>query len=399
MPVETEELINQLKGEFKTVVDEAFEKELPKVIGPIAAMEVKNIVDKLNFEKAVYGHDRSGLNESQKMEFCEYVKSIAFGTKVKANESLIPEVDSRGGYLVPKEVANAIVRIAASAGLIMNQAAKWNMNTDELGIPNYSGSFLEGEYLDVDAEGSVTGLSFGQRNLIVKTWQLAFVLNKALLADASVNLADWLLALAAESLANMIDKQGLVGTGKPFLGVLNDPDCTTHDLASGQNTFAEFKVLEDSSSMMADLDESLLDGAIFVMHRTCWASYRVQKDGAGGYILPQAGAVSNGVLSNITLGGGLKPAGEILGVPVYTNRHMPSITASTQASTKFLTLGNFKCFAYGDKGVMEVEEHRSGSFGGKEIARSQQRGLVMAHRHALVNALPAGFTVAKTAAS
>jgi len=47
-----------------------------------------------------------------------------------------------------------------------------------------------------------------------------------LLADASVNVADWLLALGGEALANMIDYQGFVGganTGDPFLGVLNYP--------------------------------------------------------------------------------------------------------------------------------------------------------------------------------
>jgi hypothetical protein len=94
------------------------------------------------------------------------------------------------------------------------------MKTGELAVPNYTGSFLTGAYLGVDSPGPVTGVTFGQANLIAKKWQLAFVVGNDLLAEASVNVADWLLALGGESMANMIDYQGFVGganSGDPFL--------------------------------------------------------------------------------------------------------------------------------------------------------------------------------------
>jgi HK97 family phage major capsid protein len=130
---------------------------------------------------------------------------------MKANEALIEEQDNRGGYLVEPEVAAAILRIAASVGTIMKQCQKWPMKTDELGIPNYTGSFLTGSYVGVDLPGVVTGLTFGQAVLIARKWQLAFTVGNDLLADASVQLADWLMAMAGEALANMIDQQGFVG--------------------------------------------------------------------------------------------------------------------------------------------------------------------------------------------
>jgi len=77
----------------------------------------------------------------------------------------------------------------------MSQAAKWEMTTDELAVPNYTGAFLTGAYLGVDAPGTVTGIAFGQAQLIAKKWQLAFVVGNDLLMDANVNVADWLLAL------------------------------------------------------------------------------------------------------------------------------------------------------------------------------------------------------------
>src|SRR5205823_2818019 len=117
----------------------------------------------------------------------------------KANEPLIGEQDNRGGYLVQPEVAAAILRIAASVGTIMKQCQKWTMKTDELGIPNYTGSFLTGAYLGVDLVGTVQGLTFGQAVLIARKWQLAFAVGNDLLNDASVQLGDWLLAMAGEA--------------------------------------------------------------------------------------------------------------------------------------------------------------------------------------------------------
>jgi HK97 family phage major capsid protein len=220
----------------------------------------------------------------------------------------------------------------------------------------------------------------------------------------------------------MIDYQGFVGgaTGDPFLGILNYPSTTTIDetgqkvssyvLPTGSTNFKNYAVLDDSSAMIGDLEVSIADDAAFYMHRTVWAKLRVAKDTAGNYILPYAGwAKPEAAMQNYVGGGPRKPAGEILGYPVYTNRHLPAISdAGTSAdrgsftdgaSNPFLVLGNMKAFAFGDKGEMRVAQFESGSFGGKEIALSDQRGLVYKHRHALTLTLPRAFVVAKTAAS
>lgn len=394
-------MLKFLEGKLPEVIDNVMETKLAGVVGPIVAAETRSIVEKMRIERSLFGNDRTGLTEKTKKDFVEVVKAaLTPGMQIdtKANEALIIETDNRGGYLVSKEIANAILRIAASVGLIMSQATKWPMGTDEKGIPTYTGAFLEGEYLGVDAAGGVTGLTFGQANLVLKKWQLAFVVGNDLLSDSSVELADWLLALGGESLANMIDKQGFIGNGNPFTGILVHNDVTVLDLPNGENTFAEYRVMEDSSDAIASVEESVLEGAAFYMHRTVWAKLRVQKDAANGYILPQAGAASNGVLANNPTGGGSKIAGEILGYPVFTSRHLPGIAADA-VSTKYIIFGNMKALAYGDKGELRVEKFTSGAFGGKEIALADQQGIVYKHRHALVVALPAAFVAVKTAAA
>lgn len=394
-----EKIAALLKDKLTESFDASIEEKLKTVVGPLVAEKVHTIVNEMRLERAVYGRDRSGLGDEKKIEFAKAVSQLALGGRAKANEALIEEQDSRGGYLVSTEVAAAIQRIAASVGLVMNQAQKWAMGTDELEIPAYTGAFLTGEYLGVDAVGSDTGLTFAQAKLITKTWQLAFVVSKALLRDASVNLADWLLALGGESLANMIDKQGLTGSSAPFVGILNDPNVNVTTLTTNSGSaFSGYRVIDDSSTLIASVAKSVRPGSIFIMSDTVWASLRVQKDTAGNYLLPQAGAASNRVLAQYPSGSILQPDGEILGYPVHTSLHLPALSASA-VSTKFIIFGNLKALAFGDKGEMEVEEHRSGTFGGKEIAKSYQRGLVYNHRHALVTTLSAAFAVAKTAAS
>lgn len=422
------EQLDAIRETIDKSVDEAFAKKLAPMMGDIATEKAKSIIESMKLDRHVFGKDISGLTEKQKKDFVKVAQAAVglTGVDLKANEALIEEQDNRGGYLVSREVSDAIVRIAASVGTVMSQAMKWPLKTDELGIPNYTGSFLTGAYLGVDTAGSVTGLTFGQVALIAKKWQLAFVVGNDLLADASANLADWLLALGGEALANIVDQQGFIGgsgntingvtvTG-PFVGILGltvgtaglGSTAIDYQCATGKTKFSNtstsspdgFDVLVDASNMIGQLEESVLSGAAFYMHRTVWAALRVQKDSGGNFILP-FGGLSAGVLTNNPGGGPVSPAGQILGYPVYTNRWLPALPASNgvSANTPFIIFGNLKALAYGDRGEMRVAQFESGSFGGKEVALADQRGIVYKNRHALAVTLPQAFVVGRTASA
>lgn len=388
-----------------------FEKKLGPAMDEISIKNARQVVEAAMAERSVKGFDITGLSTDQKMAFAKQVQAVFRGNrdgalKVKANEALIEEQDNRGGYLVEPEVAAAILRIAASVGTILKQAQKWPMKTDELGIPNYTGSFLTGSYVGVDLPGTVTGLTFGQAVLIARKWQLAFTVGNDLLADASVQLADWLMAMAGEALANMIDQQGFVGGGTvagtaytgPFVGIMNTANVNTYTLSSGNTTYAKFNPVTDAANVIATLEESILDGAAWYFHRTVWAAVRSELASSSGIpFLFLSGAGSN--LKDEAGGGPIKPAGEMAGYPVFTNRWLPATTVGSQANTAFGIFGNLKACAFGDKGDLRVAQFESGSFGGKEIALADQRGIVYKHRHAFVVVLPKAFTVIYTAAS
>jgi HK97 family phage major capsid protein len=406
--------------------DDVMEKKLIPLIGHETASQVKQIVEKMDLQRKVYGHDMTGLSESQKKDFVKVAHSVIrgkFDIDTKANEALIEEQDNRGGYLVSREIADAVLRIAASVGTIAGQATKWDMTTDELGVPNYTGAFLTGAFLGVDAPGTVTGIAFGQTQLIVKKWQLAFVVGNDLLADASVNIADWLLALGGEALANYVDYQGFVGgatTGDPFVGILNLPTSTTiqpngqntnkvwlgGSSSSGSTTFSTYKPIDDSANLIAGIEESLLPDCAFYMNRNLWAKLVSAKDTAGNYVLPYAGWAKPEPAMEFHAGGGpIKPAGSILGYPVYTNRWMPAVGASSvngfsdTTNNPCVIFGNMKAMAFGDRGEMVVDQFTSGSFGGKEIALADQRGIIYRRRWALSATLYRAFALGFTSNS
>src|SRR3978361_2272304 len=173
-----------IKAMHISAFDEVMKEKLVPIIGEQTTFAVKAIVEKMDLQRKTVGHDMTGLNTKMKKDFVEIVKATVFkdfAIDTKANEALIEEQDNRGGYLVSREVASAVMRIAASVGTIMSQAAKGDMKTDELGVPNYTGAFLTGGYLGVDAPGPVSGLTFGQAQLVVKKWQLAFAVCNDLL--------------------------------------------------------------------------------------------------------------------------------------------------------------------------------------------------------------------------
>jgi HK97 family phage major capsid protein len=397
------EVLEQIKAALGPTIAEVLQKDAARIVGEEASLQVRKIVDELARERALFGgKDKTGLTSEQKENFVTIAKAAGGfkDAKTKANEAIISETDDRGGYLIPTEVEGAIMRIAATVGFAASQVQEWPLGSDERDVPNYTGSFLEGEFLGVDAAGSVTPVTFGQAKLTLKKWQIAFVVGEDVLKDATVALADWLIALAAEAYANMLDKQVVAGNGTPFTGVLNHTGVQVFTLSTGKDTFAEFNVVEDAAEAVSLLEESLLDGACFVMHRTVWAKIRVQKDGANHYILADAGAASAGLLAYTAKNGGPRPAGEMGGYPVYTVRHMPPNSASA-ASTKFMIFGNFRAALVGVRSGegMTISQYTSGTFGGKEIALADQRGLVIKKRVAVTVGLPQAFVVVKTAAS
>lgn len=387
------------RTELKTIVDEAIEKNIAEVAGKEVSAQVKSIVAKMRVERSVFGSDSSGLTDEVKLAFAQDLKALVNGKLqngvVKA--AILENADEAGGYLVPQELYDGIMRVAASAGIIARDAMKFPMGSDSLDVPRYTGSDLTGEYVGEDSDGSESTVTFGDAKLLAKTWMVILRVGNTLIADAKVGIVDWLIALVAEGLAVRMDKEGFKGgtfAGSPFVGLMASTDVTVFTLPTGHDTFAEFD-MDDASDMIAQLPESLLGDAAFYFNRTVWAKIRQKKDTAGSYVMGSNG----GMIATNVKKEGIQPAGSLWGFPVYTTDQLPANSA-TAVSTKFCVFGNLgRGLFIGEKGTLEVAQSDSASVGSNNVFTKNQRAIRFIHRHAITVGLPSAIVIGKTAAS
>lgn len=387
-----EEQLKALKGEFKNIVDEAIKTNVESIVGKEVAEKTAAIVSKMRAERNV-GNDVSGVSDEMKIAFVKDIKAISRGEKA----ALLENSDATGGYLVPMELHSGIFRIAASVGLVARDAQFFPMSTDTLDIPRYTGSDLLGSYYGEDQEASETSVAFGDARLAVATWSTIFRVGNTLLNDANVNVADWLLALAAEGLAARMDKEGFTGgtfAGSPFVGVLGSSEVTAYTMPSTFTTFASFTA-DHASDVIAQVKESILANCAFYFHRTVWAKIRQTKTANGMYTVGQ----NNSMIAANFKKYGIQPAGVLWDYPVYTSDYLPD-NSTTAISTAFGFFGNLKLGLFvGDRGPVDIAKSDSATVGGKNVFAANQTAIRILHRHAISIGLPAALVKIVTAAS
>lgn len=379
--------------ELEATVTANIKSDIAKELGDTVAENVEATVKKMRLDRLMYGKDVSGVSDEKKLEFVNEIRALVRGEKAAHFEYS----DQAGGYLVSPELYDGILRIAATSGLVARDARKFSITSDELEIPRYTGSVLQGEYLGEDEEGDETAVDIGVARLFIKNWQTIFRLSNALIADARVDVADWLMSLAAEGLAYRLDREGFVGgtyAGSPFVGLLaTASEVPTFTMASTHDAFEDFGIA-DAADAIGTVPTSVVKGAAFYFHRTVWAKIR-QRNTSGVFEFGQA---NSNMVSQATIDG-IKPVGEILGYPVYTTDVLPAQSGSTN-STKFGVFGDLsQMLAWADKGPMAVLKSEHATVGGKSLFRANQVAYRMTHRHGITQLLPSAGVVIKTAAS
>ena len=386
-------------NEMKSIVDQSIKDNLGDVVSAQVSETVKGIVSKMRVDRALYGSDASGISDEQKLALAEDFKNIANGKLFngQAKAAILSSSDEAGGYLIPTELYNGILRVAASAGIVARDAMRMPMGTTSMDVPRYTGADLEGSYVGEDTEGTESTVTFGDAKLVAKTWMVLIRVSNTMLNNTSVNLTDWLIGLIAEGLSVKLDKEGFKGgtfAGSPFVGLLGSTDVTVYTLPTGHDTFAEFD-MDDASDVIAQMPESLLNGAAFYFNRTVWAKIRQKKDTAGAYVV----GANGGIVAMNFKKEGIQPAGEMWNFPVFTTDQLPT-NAQTDVSTKFGVFANLaKALIIGDRGSMTVAQSDSATVGGKNVFAANQKAIRVTHDHAIAIGLPTAAVVIKTSAS
>lgn len=381
-----ESLVKQLET-IQKQIDEKVEKRLADIgLKEGVKFNVHKSTDDENVEKkekcakflkALYAHDVNELKSMKAM-----------------NES----VGSAGGFLVPAEFAAEINRIEEDYGLVRKFCYIRKMKGDTLNVPTLATSVT----VTWPGEGNAGTASQPVLNNVVlsaKTMTGITVYSNELLEDADVSVVDELADLFAEAFAGEEDKQGLVGTGSPFTGILSDSSVTVVTMASGQDTFAEM-TLDDLRDLITNVKSSVLPTAMYIMHRVVWGLVQKLKQNNQSVstfqnpIITMGPGTMDGQAGN---GFGLRPAGYLWGYPVYLNDQMPSVTA---VSTKYVIFGSLrKGLFFGDRRQMTVKMSEEGVVGGVSLLETNQAAIRMTQRVAITVGLGGCFAVLKTAAS
>lgn len=379
-----------LGKQFETLekqIDEKLEKRLE-------ALGLKDI-KKPEFKG---GENSEEARMVAKVKALNFIKALTAKDGGASMKGLTEGTGSAGGYLVPQEFAAEIHRIELDYGLVRKFCYVKKMKSDVLNIPTLSTSvtvYWPGEA----TAGTASTPVLANVVLTAKTMVGITVYSNELLEDADISVVNELTDLFAEAFAGEEDKQGLVGTGSPFTGILSSSDCTVVTMGSGQDTFAEL-TLNDLRDLITNVKSSVLPSAAYIMHRSVWGIIQKLTDNSihvsafSNPIVPFPSPSNSGGAGD---GFGLKPAGYLWGYPVYLNDQMPSTTA---VSTKYVIFGSLKKGLFmGDRQQITLKISEEGSVGGVSLLETNQAALRITERIAIAVGLGAAFAVLKTAAS
>jgi HK97 family phage major capsid protein len=387
--------------EVKEQIEEMGKSITEAILGAIPEMIAKEVDAKVEakgiarLEKKIFG----GAEEASKLEGGE--KIAKFFQAVRQNDSetvnaltakekaMSGGTDANGGFLVPDEFRSEVVRLAEAYGIIRKLARTIPMQRDTLKLPKITASvavYWPGE----GVAGTVAQPTLGQVTLLAKTLVGLTPVTNELLEDADADTISLLVELFSEAIAGEEDNQGLAGTGSPFTGVLADAGVTVVTQATGDTTFA--KVTADYlRDMISSVKPLVLQGAVFVMHRSVWATVQKLKGSDGQYIATTANPITT---KDATQGVGI--VGYAWGYPVYLSEKMPF---STAISTKYVIFGNFNYLYLGDRRQMTVAVSDQATIGSTNLFESNMSALRITERIGMTIAIPTAFVCLKTSAS
>jgi HK97 family phage major capsid protein len=331
-------------------------------------------------DKMPFG-SRPGLNsldwwdtEKQAKDFVDFFKSVFQGDQ-EVIKQMSEGVDADGGYLVPTEFLPILIRIVENYGIVRQRATVVPMSRMEMEIPALA-SGVTVYWIGENNPITPTKPGFGQVLLTAKKLAALVPSSSELLEDSAIPIANLLVTLIGEAMAQEEDRVGFVGDsggGDPFDGILNDSGVTAVTMTG--SSFLNIDA-DDLADMIATLTAGQSMGAQFYFHRTVFNIIRKLKSTDGHYIYSPPN--------------GQDPA-TIWGYPYTLTDVMPGVAADAP-DTPFVIFGNLKHLYLGDRRRMTVATSQHVGFANDQVY------LRVIQRLALDVAIPVAFAVLKTAA-
>lgn len=296
------------------------------------------------------------------------------------------------GYTVDAELSAEIRHLITQYGV-----ARREMEAISLTKGSYKANNLVTDvvvyWVDEGAVVKSTQAVLGQQELTLKKLGAIVLLTSELIADAEIDIFNFIAGRVAEGFAQAEDEAFFNGDGSAsfggFTGLLRNGSVNNVALPTGKNLFTEFDA-DDLLDMVDATPTAAHANGKFYYHRTIKSVIRTLK-GTDGHYIYQAPSVSG-------------PA-TVWGFPEVLVEAMPSVS-QTAVSTSFILFGDLrKACIFGYNGGIEAKHFDSGSV--RNVADNADINLITTDREAIrwtervgyIVIIPTAVTKLTTAAS
>lgn len=297
-------------------------------------------------------------------------------------KALSEGTDADGGYLVPEEFRTDVIRQAELFGMVRQRAFWFPTGSDAVNLTS-AANVVTVAWINELAQITHSQPTFGRPTISVKKLAGITSLSNELFADSKFPLMGYLAELFGEAMAGEEDNQGLVGSGSPYTGLLNDTSATITTPAAGNSTFTLCTTPDNLLTVIFSLAEKYRPGSVFVMHPTVLAILLKNKAStAGTYLVGDPN-------SPIPM--------QLWGYPILTSEKMPSTTG---VSTKYIIFGNIRRHLYcADRQGMALAIGTEGTVNSVNLFEKDATALRVIERIGMTTVMSAGIGVLKTSAT
>lgn len=299
--------------------------------------------------------------------------------EVRTKANLSEGTTTAGGFLVPEEFRAEVLRVAAMYGVIRKECRMIPMQYDVINIPAAGTTDQSAIWTNEAAAIKQTNPNF--RSVILTINKLAAIpkVTNELLADANIQVINYLAELIGWAFAKEEDNQGFCGSGSPFVGCLQATGVPTSPHAGG--TAAQSLSYQDLINATANIYTNILGNAKFYFHRSMGAHIRG--------LITTAGAPIFGSTAN-----------EVAGFPLVLAEGLPFKASAAAAGTAYAVFGDLRQgLAMGERGSITMKLSEEATVDSDNLFEKDMAALRMIERIAIGVLLPSAFTRIVTAAA
>jgi HK97 family phage major capsid protein len=273
IPDETDE--QKIERISKKVADESIKKEIAEINKNLPGVPAENFRSSENKENPAVQEGRNFLKA------IIYNKPEAFPERYK--NFLNEGTGADGGYLVPQEWYNQIMKLVSDGGVIRKNATVINMKRKELVIPKLdripSFSFI--------SEGTLKPVSnpnFEQIVLQRHDGGFIVIFSRQLIEDESFDVMGFVSKLASQIISRVEDLAGFKGVSSIINGLFSN-GVGTSVVEIGGTQFTNL-AYDDIISMVSSVPSESLPNAKWYMHRSIYGFLKSLKyESSSEYIL------------------------------------------------------------------------------------------------------------------